>query len=1158
MAKNNESTMKWKVDINQLTKAMQDAKRSINVANAEFKTATASMDKWSKSTDGLEAKITQLNKLLPSQKSILASLEKQYELTAKNMGENSKEAQDLKVKIEEQRATIVKTETSINKYSDQLQQMKQKEVDAERATSQLTSKIEKQQNELDNLKDAYKDAVLQYGKNSDEAQALAKQIEDLSSDLVQNKKALKDADSAADTFDKSLNDMTDDAEDASEGFTVMKGALADLVARGINLAIEGLKNLAAEAYEAWNAFDDGADTIITATGATGKAAEKLMEVYDKVSSEVLADFGTIGEAIGEVNTRFGVTGDDLDKLSQKFLKFAKLNGVNVKSSVDNVQSAMAAFGIETKDAGKVLDLFNKAGQDTGVNVDNLASSVKTNSSALQEMGFNLSDSVMFLANLDKSGVDTASTLAGLKKALANAAKEGKPMSTAMDDIEKSIKNAKSETDAITKATELFGSKAGASIAKAVRSGRLSFQDFGTTLDDFKGNVETTYEAIQDIPDEIGLSIQNLRKTAAKAVDSFFQKYGKKITSYVNNFADKAMPKIEKAVGKAFEFIDKHGKEVVTVLQAIATAFVTYKAVATITSVYTAFSGLFAAIKGGQTIMAAVNATMAANPIALVAAALAALTVLVIKHTKAEQDAIEAEYGLSAAQRESVNTAHELADSYAELDKARDEQFTKISAEYGYIDQLKTEYNGLIDSNGKVKKGYEDRANFILNQLAKSLGVEVSEIQKVIDQNGKLGDSIDQLIQKKQAEATLAAGEDAYRTAIEKRGKALDTLTAAQSTFEEAEKTYQHTNKETQDMWKEYNRLLTEEGVEAAGAYYGANRWIVEANTEAKKSYDEAKEGVDAAEKAWIGYNTTIANYEGLSAAIISGDTEKIKVAMTNMQNDFITAENGNRESLERQVKNYEANLKNLEQAIEKGTPGVTQEMVTQAKSMVDAANKELDKLPPEAEKTGEEASTDFAEGVGSAKADAKKAAEELADEAVKGAKSENGEKGGANTSGQNFTKGFIAGIQNEGLGNTLWTAAKKLAKKALNALKAGQEEGSPSKLTRQSGLFFGEGYLLGIEDMMDPVANAAAGLARSATDALTSEMSGLKANMSVATASMVNANGVNVGSFAASGQRIQNITFNQYNNSPKALDRLSIYRETNSLLFSAKVGLNNV
>ena len=44
----------------------------------------------------------------------------------------------------------------------------------------------------------------------------------------------------------------------------------------------------------------------------------------------------------------------------------------------------------------------------------------------------------------------------------------------------------------------------------------------------------------------------------------------------------------------------------------------------------------------------------------------------------------------------------------------------------------------------------------------------------------------------------------------------------------------------------------------------------------------------------------------------------------------------------------------------------------------------------------------------------------------------------------------------------------------------------------------------------------------------------------------------------ASSQKTTNMTFNQYNTSPKALDRLSIYKETNNLLFAAKVRMSNV
>ena len=338
MANNNESTMKWKVDVTQLKAAMQEAKRSISQANAEFKTATAGIDKWSKSTEGLEAKLQQLNKLLPAQQRQLEVLEASYADVVKKQGENSSAAHDLKIKIEEQKATIAKTETSIAKYTSQLSDMKAKEAEAESATGKLSKTIADQEAELGKLKKAYANAVLEYGANSKEAKALAKQIDSLSGELADNKKQLNEAEKAADQFDQSLADTKKSASDAEGGFTVLKGALANLVAQGINAAIDALKNLGKAAYDAWNEFDSGADIIIAKTGATGQAANDLEDTYRNVSKQVVGSFDELGTAVGEVNTRFGVTGKDLEDLSVKFLKFAKLNGTDVNSSIDSVHT----------------------------------------------------------------------------------------------------------------------------------------------------------------------------------------------------------------------------------------------------------------------------------------------------------------------------------------------------------------------------------------------------------------------------------------------------------------------------------------------------------------------------------------------------------------------------------------------------------------------------------------------------------------------------------------------------------------------------------------------------------------------------------------------------------------------------------------------------
>ena len=727
-----ESTMKWKVDIGDLTKAMQEAKRSINQANAEFKTATAGMDRWSKSTDGLEAKIAQLNKTLPYQKNILADLQKQYDLTAKNMGENSKEAVDLKIKIEEQRATITKTETNINKYNDQLTQMQKKQAESETASGKLNKTIEEQQKQVDGLKKEYANAVLQYGKNSDEAKALAKQIEELSGELVDNKNRLNDADKAADEFDKTLEDTKNSADEAEGGFTVLKGALANLVSQGINLVIDGLKNLASTAAEAWKEFDEGADIIITKTGATGDAAKDLQNVYKNVSKQVVGSYDEMGTAVGEVNTRFGLTGDELEDLSVKFLKFAKLNGTDVNSSIDSVQAAMAAWGLEAKDAGDMLDVLNKAGQDTGVSVDSLADSLKTNAPALQEMGFNASDAAMFLANLDKNGVDASSTMAGLKKALANAAKEGKPMDKAMADIEKSIKGADSETKAIQKSMELFGSKGGAAIAKAVRSGKLSFADLGTSMKDFEGNVNDTFENTLDAPDKFALAIQGIRTDMADMAGNLMDKYAPQIETAIDGIANIAKGLFE-AVDKGVGFFTENGDLIISIIGGIAAATAVYLGYTTALTVMTngwmALTVVQKLVAAGQ---AAVNAVMAANPIGLVIAAIAGLVAAFVILWKKSEAFRNFWIELWEKIKEAASKAKEKISEWIDNIKEKINEFGEKATEIknSIVEKWENIKNKTQELKDKVVEFFENIRSGIADKIAKAKDSVSDAVDKI--------------------------------------------------------------------------------------------------------------------------------------------------------------------------------------------------------------------------------------------------------------------------------------------------------------------------------------------------------------------------------------------------------------------------------------------
>lgn len=637
-SKNDNSVKALTVKQEGLNKKLAMQKTQLNTLKAQYSAMSSQYDTQTKNHENLvksydeeKKELERIGKELGTsskeyqdQKEKVEALEKEVEKSTKAQDDNEKSMSSLRTEINNAEASIVKTNKELGTLDGKLASAKQAEEKAKGATEQLASSMSDQQKKVDGVKQAYKDAVLQYGKNSSEAQKLGKQLETLSQELAENKKKMSDADRAAEELDKSMGDIDSTTGKIDGGFSVLKGTLANLASAGIQKVVQGMKDLGKSAYSAWQDYDEGADIIIQKTGATGKSAKDLEGVYKRVSKSVNASFEEVGTSVGEVNTRFGSTGKELTSLSTKFLKFAKLNGVDVNTAIDTTQSAMRSWGVDAKDTGKVLDLLNKAGQDTGVSMDTLASDLKKNTPALKEMGFSISDATMFLANLDKNGVDASTTMAGLKKALANASKEGKPMKQAMSEMEKSIKGAKTSTEATQKATELFGAKAGPAIAEAVRSGKLSFKDLGTSLDDFEGNVNKTFENTLDAPDKFALAIQGIRAEMATTVGKLMEKYSPQIESAIKAIS-KGVNGLFKVVDKVMGFFTKHGSVVLATLTALGVAmgsFVAYTtAMKLLTEGFMAFAKVQLLVTKAQALM---NAVMSANPIALVVIGVMAL------------------------------------------------------------------------------------------------------------------------------------------------------------------------------------------------------------------------------------------------------------------------------------------------------------------------------------------------------------------------------------------------------------------------------------------------------------------------------------------------------------------------------------------------------
>ena len=371
--------------------------------------------------------------------------------------------------------------------------------------------------------------------NKKQRELLTKQIELQEKALKQQQHMLEEASKATDSNGKQTDEMRAKQEkwqqvvnNSTAELNKMKGQLdalpspMKLVGQAMQEAGKKIQDVgtklsksitapimgfAALSISAFKEVDAGMDTIVKKTGATGEALQDMQKAMENITTSIPTSFEEAGAAVGEVNTRFGLTGDELEKLSGQFIKFAELNGTDVSSSIDNVQKLMAAFSIQTEDAGAVLDMLNKVGQDTGISVDKLASSLVTNGSALRELGLNAADSARLMGELEKSGVDTSTVMTGLAKVQKTAMSEGISMSEALE------KAVSSSGDAVS----IFGAKAGPRLYEAFQSGILSLDMFSgglNELEDNIGNVSDTFATTLDPLDQWQMTLNQLKITGA--------------------------------------------------------------------------------------------------------------------------------------------------------------------------------------------------------------------------------------------------------------------------------------------------------------------------------------------------------------------------------------------------------------------------------------------------------------------------------------------------------------------------------------------------------------------------------------------------------------------------------------------------------------------
>ena len=531
--------------------------------------AVSRLEEMSKETLEAAGASAQLAAKISTQETVLKNLEQGYADYIVTGQEGTEEAEQLASTIQELSGELTANRGTLDAAEKAARALSETMDDAGGEAETLRSTISKQEDTLQQLKQRYVDVATEQGETSDEARELARQIQDLSSELHENKTKLSDAEYAADKLDNSLEEVESSAKKADDGFTMFKATLANLAADAIMRAVDGIKNLVGNVIELGQNFTSTMSEVSAISGATGEDFEKLEACAREYGATTVFSASNAAEALKYMS----LAGWDADQSTSALggvLNLAAASGMELGAASDMVTDYLSAFAMEAGDAAYFADLLSYAQSHSNTTAEALGEAYKNCAANLNAAGQDVETVTSLLegmANQGYKGSEAGTAMAAIMRDITNGMKDGAikigETSVAVMDAQGNFRDL---TDILTEVEAATNGMGDAERAVALSSTFTADSTKGLNLilnegmDNIAGYEEELRGASGSAEEMANIMNDNLSGDVA-AMNSAFEELGLKIYDALESKLRAGVQFITNGVIPAIEWLGGHIPEV---------------------------------------------------------------------------------------------------------------------------------------------------------------------------------------------------------------------------------------------------------------------------------------------------------------------------------------------------------------------------------------------------------------------------------------------------------------------------------------------------------------------------------------------------------------------------------------------------------------------